>query len=308
MSIIAERNHTMVQIDGIVPVVPTPFDNCGHIDENGLRRLVDYCVVSDACAICLPAYGGEFYKLYEEERHDVVRVAVDQAAGRIPVIGQANHPSARVALDLAHRMEASGVSMISMATPRIFALSEDDLLRYFRTVCQSISMPLLIQDFNPGGATVGADFAQRLHTDCPNFRYLKLEEPMMTAKVRGILEATSGEVGVLEGWGGLYMMELIPIGICGVMPGVPLLRVLNEVYWKRKRGEDTQAYAAYQSVLPFIVFTLGHLELFLHVEKQLLKAMGLIASSHVREATIHLDPHTEAYAEWLIGQVLPLVR
>ena len=298
----------MVQIDGIVPVVPTPFDNYGHIDEEGLRRLVDFCVAGNACAICLPAYAGEFYKLSEQERHDVVRIAVDQAAGRIPVIGQANHPSSRVALDLAHRMEASGVSMISIATPRIFALSEDDLLRYFRTVCQSISVPLLIQDFNPGGATVGADFAQRLHTDCPNFSYLKLEEPMMAEKVSRILEATRGKVGVLEGWGGLYMMELIPSGICGIMPGVPLLRVLNEVYWMRKRGENKQAYTAYQSVLPFIVFTLAHLELFLHVEKRLLKAMGLIASAHVRDATIHLDSHTEAYAEWLIAQVLPLVR
>ena len=298
----------MVQIDGIVPVVPTPFDNYGHIDEEGLRRLVDFCVAGNACAICLPAYAGEFYKLSEQERHDVVRIAVDQAAGRIPVIGQANHPSSRVALDLAHRMEASGVSMISIATPRIFALSEDDLLRYFRTVCQSISVPLLIQDFNPGGATVGADFAQRLHTDCPNFSYLKLEEPMMAEKVSRILEATRGKVGVLEGWGGLYMMELIPSGICGIMPGVPLLRVLNEVYWMRKRGENKQAYTAYQSVLPFIVFTLAHLELFLHVEKRLLKAMGLIASAHVRDATIHLDSHAEAYAEWLIAQVLPLVR
>ena len=193
----------MVQIDGILPVVPTLFDNRGHIDEEGLRRLVDFCVAGNACAICLPAYAGEFYKLAEQERHDVVRIAVDQAAGRIPVIGQANHPSSRVALDLAHRMEASGVSMISIATPRIFALSEDDLLRYFRTVCQSISVPLLIQDFNPGGATVGADFAQRLHTDCPNFSYLKLEEPMMAEKVSRILEATRGKVGVLEGWGGL---------------------------------------------------------------------------------------------------------
>ena len=298
----------MVQIDGIVPVVPTPFDNYGHIDEEGLRRLVDFCVAGNACAICLPAYAGEFYKLSEQERHDVVRIAVDQAAGRIPVIGQANHPSSRVALDLAHRMEASGVSMISIATPRIFALSEDDLLRYFRTVCQSISVPLLIQDFNPGGATVGADFAQRLHTDCPNFSYLKLEEPMMAEKVSRILEATRGKVGVLEGWGGLYMMELIPSGICGIMPGVPLLRVLNEVYWMRKRGENKRAYTAYQSVLPFIVFTLAHLELFLHVEKRLLKAMGLIASAHVRDATIHLDSHAEAYAEWLIAQVLPLVR
>ena len=298
----------MVQIDGIVPVIPTPFDNYGHIDEEGLRKLVDFCVEGGACAICLPAYVGEFYKLSEQERHDVVRIAVEQAAGRIPVIGQANHPSSRVALELAHRMEASGVSMISMATPRVFPLSEDDLLRYFRAVCQSISAPLLIQDFNPGGATVGADFAKRLHADCPNFRYLKLEEPMMSAKVRSILEATNGKVGVLEGWGGLYMMELIPSGICGVMPGVPLLRVLNEVYRKSKGGENDQAYAAHQSVLPFIVFTLEHLELYLHVEKQLLKAMGLIASAHVRDATIHLDSHTQAYAEWLIEKVLPLLR
>lgn len=298
----------MVKIEGIVPVVPTPFDDHGQIDEEGLRKLVDFCVDGGACAICLPAYVGEFYKLSEHERCDVVCIAVEQSSGRIPVIGQANHPSSKVALDLAHRMEASGVAMISMAAPRIFALSEDDLLRYFRSVCQSINAPLLIQDFNPGGATVGAEFAKRLHGDCPNFRYLKLEEPMMSAKVQSILEATGGEIGVLEGWGGLYMMELIPSGICGVMPGVPLLRVLNEVYWRSKRGEKEGAYAAYQSVLPFIVFTLEHLELYLHVEKQLLKAMGLITSAHVRDATIHLDSHTQAYAEWLIEKVLPLVR
>ena len=73
-------------------------------------------------------------------------------------------------------------------------------------------------------------------------------------------------------------------------------------------GKNKQAYTAYQSVLPFIVFTLAHLELFLHVEKRFLKAMGLIASANIRDATIHLDSHTEAHAEWLIGQVLPLVR
>ena len=189
----------MVQIEGIVPVVPTPFDDHGRIDEEGLRKLVDFCVDGGACAICLPAYVGEFYKLSEHQRCEVVRIAVEQSSGRIPVIGQANHPSSKVALDLAHRMEASGVAMISMAVPRIFALSEDDLLRYFRSVCQSINAPLLIQDFNPGGATVGAEFAKRLHGDCPNFLYLKLEEPMMSAKVQSILEATGGEIGVLEG-------------------------------------------------------------------------------------------------------------
>ena len=67
----------MVEIEGIVPVVPTPFDNDGCIDEEGLRKLVDFCVAGGACAICLPAYVGEFYKLSEHERHDVVRIAVE---------------------------------------------------------------------------------------------------------------------------------------------------------------------------------------------------------------------------------------
>ena len=53
----------MVQIEGIVPVVPTPFDDHGRIDDEGLRKLVDFCVDGGACAICLPAYVGEFYKL-----------------------------------------------------------------------------------------------------------------------------------------------------------------------------------------------------------------------------------------------------
>src|SRR5262249_39113682 len=79
---------------------------------------------------------------------------------------------------------------------------------------------VLIQDFNPGGPTVNADFARALVQDCPNFRYLKLEEPLMAPKVRAIREATGDQVGVLEGWGGMYMLDLIPAGICGVMPGL----------------------------------------------------------------------------------------
>jgi 4-hydroxy-tetrahydrodipicolinate synthase len=292
-------------IDGIVPILPVPFHPDGRIDEESLRRLVDFCAVEKTAAVCLPAYGSEFYKLSEEERLRVVRVAVEEAGGRLPVLGQANHASVRVAVDLARRMAEAGADMISIAAPRTFALGEEDLLRYFREFCREVWLPVLIQDFNPGGPTVGAEFARRLHAGCPNFRYLKLEDPMMGPRVRSILEATDGEVGVLEGWGGMYLMELVPCGICGIMPGVPLLRPLEQAYRSRKEGRDQEAYAAYRTVLPFIVFTLQHLELFLHVEKRLLRRMGLIRSATVREATIGLDEDTDRYADWLIEQVLP---
>jgi 4-hydroxy-tetrahydrodipicolinate synthase len=294
-------------IDGIVPILPVPFFPDGAIDAESLRRVVEFCVAGGAAAVCLPAYASEFYKLSEAERVEVVGIAAAQASGRLPVIGQANHPSPRVAIELAGRMEDAGASLISLAAPRIFAPGEKDLLRYFQTVGAALRTPLLVQDFNPGGPTVGAAFAGRLRDTCPAFRYLKLEDPLMGPRIRAIREATDGDIGVLEGWGGMYLLELIPSGICGVMPGVPLLRVLDRAYRAAKAGRNVEAYTAFQSVLPFIVFTLQHMELFLHVEKRLLQRMGLLTYACVRDITITPDADSMAYGEFLIDQLSPML-
>jgi dihydrodipicolinate synthase/N-acetylneuraminate lyase len=295
-------------IQGIVPIVPIPFFDDGTIDEESLRQVVEFCVRERAAAICLPAYGSEFYKLTELERIRVVEIAARQAAGRLPVIGQANHASLSAAVELAQAMEACGADVISLAVPRVFPLSEDDLLRYFEGVCAAIRGELLIQDFNPGGPTVGAGFAARLRATSSNFRYLKLEDPLMAPRIRSILEATGGEVGVLEGWGGMYTLELMAAGICGVMPGTATLVPLNRVFWNFKRGNLDVAYLAFQEVLPLIVFELQHMELFLHVEKRILQRLGVIECARVREATLRLDPDTDRHANWLIERMLPKLK
>ncbi|OGG46857.1 MAG: hypothetical protein A3F84_00260 [Candidatus Handelsmanbacteria bacterium RIFCSPLOWO2_12_FULL_64_10] len=294
----------MVHIDGIVPIVPTPFFEDGGIDFDSLRRLIDYSVAAKASAVCLPAYASEFYKLSETERFDVVKAAVGQARGRIPVIAQVNHPSARIAADTARRVQDLGASMVSSAAPRLFALAEEDLLRYFTHLAQAIRLPLLVQDFNPGGPTVGASFARRLKEAAPNFAYLKLEEPMMGEKLKSILSATSGAVGVLEGWGGLYILELVPAGICGVMPGLPLTELLDRAFRLRRAGQDDEAFDIFSAIMPYILFSLQNMELFHHADKKLLVARGLLPGAHVREATLRVDPTSAAYGDLLTRKVL----
>src|SRR5437879_3592716 len=105
-----------------------------------------------------------------------------------------------------------------------------DVCRDCESGSRSFSLPVLIQDFNPGGATVGADFAARLVQAADNFRYLKLEEPMMGAKVRAIRAATGGQVGVFEGWGGMYLLALIGDGICGAIPGLAVCDWFTRVF------------------------------------------------------------------------------
>jgi dihydrodipicolinate synthase/N-acetylneuraminate lyase len=75
-------------INGVVPVIPTPFLPNEDIDWESLEHLIDFAIVSGATAICLPAYGSEFYKLSDQERISIVNHAIDAAGGRITVIAQ----------------------------------------------------------------------------------------------------------------------------------------------------------------------------------------------------------------------------
>lgn len=292
------------QIEGVVPVVPMPFDANEVIDESALRRLVDFAADCGVSAICLPAYGSEFYKLSDEERARVVRVAVDQAAGRLLVIGQSNHGSAKVARSVAQANADAGADLISIAVPRLFPLSDDDLLRYLTVVLDGVSVPVLVQDFNPGGPTIGVDFVVRLLSECPNLRYLKLEEPLSASKVSAIRSATQDRVGILEGWGGLYMMELIPAGICGLMPGLGMADLLNRAFLLRKQNRSEQAFDLYEKALPHIVFSLQNMELYLYTEKRLLQARGILSNAHSRSASFTADPFTARYVDELTRRLV----
>ena len=295
------------KLDGIVPIIPVPFNDDESINDGDLKRVVQFAGKNGATGICLPAYGSEFYKLNDKEREHVVTVAIDANAGAVPLIAQANHASAAVASDTARRYQRAGADMISIAVPRTFGLRQSDVLRYLGRIADAIEVPLLVQDFNPGGPTIGPEDIFELNRQHPNFKYTKLEEPLMADKVVAIKERVGDSVGVLEGWGGMYMLELIPLGICGVMPGVPLLEPLNRAYRLRQDGQGREAMNLMGRLLPFINFTLQNFEVFLHVEKRLLVRLGLFETATVRDATYTLSAPNRDYVDLLCDHVQTVI-
>ena len=298
----------MPSIHGVVPVIPIPFHDDESIDEVSLRRTVDFVASRKLAGHCLPAYGSEYYKLSEAEREQVIGIAIEENAGRIPVIAQANHGSARVAASLARRYESMGADIISFAIPRQFGTTDRDLLRYCGAIADAVSVPVLIQDFNPGGATIDAAFIDQLHRQHGNFAYAKLEEPMIINKLVRIRDAVGDAVGVLEGWGGYYMLEAIPLGIVGIMPGVPYADLLDLVFRAREAGEDDRAYDLFGALLPMICFTLQELELFLEVEKRILVRRGLFRSPRVRSLAYTPSPDILRHTEFMIGQLVRVLE
>ena len=296
-----------LNINGIVPIIPTPFLESGEIDFDSLGSALQFAAASGACAACLPAYASEFYKLSEYERQLIVAEAVKRVAGRIPIIGQANHPYAGHAARLARAAQEAGASAVAVAAPRLFPLAESDLFRYYETILRAIDVPLVIQDFNPGGPTVGARFVADLHRAYPHFRYIKLEESLMAAKVAEMVAATEGEVGVIEGWGGMYIIELMEAGVCGVMPGLAVADLLVAVHNLMKAGRKNDAYDLHHAILPQIVYSLQNMELFHHAEKQLLQARGILPRAIVRDATVVPGEQEQRHIRFLNERILALL-
>jgi dihydrodipicolinate synthase/N-acetylneuraminate lyase len=297
------------ELFGVVPIVPTPFTEDEEIDEEALRRLIDFAIAGGIKAVCLPAYASEFYKLSDEEKLRVVKVAVEHAAGRIKIVAQSNSPSLKIAIRLAQANVKAGASVISLAVPRIFGLPEASIREYLSGFLKSIpNTPVLVQDFNPGGSSISVGFIRELMDTHPNFKYLKLEEPLCAPKFEEIINATGGKVGLFEGWGGLYMLELTPLGIAGVMPGLAVADILQKVFVLRREGRDAEAFDLFEKVMPQIFFSLQNMELFHYAEKELLIARGVLKNSIARKAAYIPDPSSVKYIRELNKRVMDLVN
>lgn len=297
------------ELFGVVPIIPTPFTEDEEIDEDALRSLIDFAVAGGIKAVCLPAYASEFYKLTDEEKLRVVRVAVEHAAGRLKIVGQSNHASLKIAIQLAQANVKAGADIISLAVPRIFSLPEESLREYLSEFFKSIpDTPVLIQDFNPGGSSISVELIRSLMEAHPNFKYLKLEEPLCAPKFEQIITATEDKIGLFEGWGGLYMLELIPIGIRGVMPGLAVADLLQKVFTLRREGEDAKAFDLFERVMPQIFFSLQNMELFHYAEKELLMARGILKNSIARKAAYQPDPSSIRYIRELNERILEVVN
>lgn len=297
------------ELFGVVPIIPTPFTEDEEIDEDALRSLIDFAIAGGIKAVCLPAYASEFYKLTDEEKLRVVRVAVEHAAGRLKIVGQSNHASLKIAIQLAQANVKAGADVISLAVPRIFSLPEESLREYLSEFFKSIpDTPVLIQDFNPGGSSISVELIRSLMEAHPNFKYLKLEEPLCAPKFEQIITATEDKIGLFEGWGGLYMLELIPIGIRGVMPGLAVADLLQKVFTLRREGEDAKAFDLFERVMPQIFFSLQNMELFHYAEKELLMARGVLKNSISRKAAYQPDPSSIRYIRELNQRILEVVN
>ena len=124
----------------------------------------------------------------------------------------------------------------------------------------------------------------------------------------GICLPAYGSVSVLDGVAGLYLMELVPAGIAGVMSGMAIADALDVVFSLRSTNRSDEAFELYGQLLPFIDFGLQNFELWLSCKKRILRGSGLISNSICRNASIAPDPHSVGYVDQLSDRIMQILN
>ncbi len=158
---------------GSIPALLTPMRN-GRIDEQAFRALIDWHVAEGSHGIVPVGTTGESPTLSHQEHKRVVEIAVEQAAGRIPVIAGAGSNSTEEAIDFSRSAEAAGADAVLVVVPYYNKPNQEGLYQHFKAIAGCTKLPLFI--YNVPGRTVAdisVETVGRLARDCANIVGIK---------------------------------------------------------------------------------------------------------------------------------------
>jgi dihydrodipicolinate synthase/N-acetylneuraminate lyase len=296
----------MLQLNGITPVMATTFREDESIDDDSLRRQIDFSIDAGAAAICGPGYGGEFYKLSDKERYHWVEVLVDQTRKRVPAIAATSCGSTQNTIEFSRYAEKIGADCLMINAPRTSPLPASEMIAFYSRICDSVSIPVMLQDADFTGSGLPAKIFVELAKQHPNFRFAKLEVLLPGTKSAEIIEQSKGQVQIIYGLGGIAMIDGLAHGASAVMPGAACLDIYVRVYELYKQGQKEEAKALFYQLVPYLAFAMQHLEVAVHLEKRVFVRRGILPNARMRQPTMVLDAVYQQQMDDLVTFVVAL--
>jgi 5-dehydro-4-deoxyglucarate dehydratase len=131
------------RLDGLLFFPVTAFDPAGGVDLETYRQHLKARVAAGPAAIFACCGTGEFFSLDPDEYEACVRVAVEEAAGRIPVVAGAGHGT-RLAVRFAEAAARSGADGLLVMPPYLVKGSQAGLVEHYRQVAAATDLEVIV--------------------------------------------------------------------------------------------------------------------------------------------------------------------
>lgn len=269
------------RLSGVFPILVTPFDEQARVDEESLRRLVEFNIAAGVHGLGL-ALGSEIYKLSEAERGQVTRVVADQARGRIPVVVNSGAAGTDLAVLYSKTAYDQGADALMVLPPTFAPASPEEIRAYFQAISAAVTVPVFMQD--TVSAPIPAGLARQIADECEHVRYIKVESAPAPVKVAAAVDQAGHNLTVFGGAGGNSLLEEHRRGSSGTMPGCSQPEVFVEVWNLLRAGDRAAARTLFdRAILPVNRLTGLGWGAFYQVHKEILRRRGIIRTAIVRQ-------------------------
>jgi dihydrodipicolinate synthase/N-acetylneuraminate lyase len=276
---------TAMPIQGVLPIAHTPFTADDQIDYPSLRRQIDWAYSVSASGFATGMVS-EILRLTAEERLELTDRLVEFSAGRGAVIMSVGGESIRQAVLYARRAEAAGCDGVMGIVPISTALPSEQVLAYYQAIADAIAIPVIVQDASSYvGKAISLDvYLKLLDQYGPEKILFKPEAAPIGPNLSALRDASGGRARVLEGSGGILLVDSFRRGIVGTMPGMEFLEGIIALWQALQRGDDAAIYRIYFPICALVALQLqAGLDGFLAVEKYVLHQKGLFTTDRRRE-------------------------
>lgn len=138
-------------ITGSIVALVTPMNPDGSLNRDSLLRLVDWHVEQGTDAIVAVGTTGESATLDVEEHLEVVRMCVERAAGRLPIIAGTGANSTREAIELTESARQAGADAVLLVTPYYNKPTQEGLFLHYTAIADAVDIPQIL--YNVPGRT-----------------------------------------------------------------------------------------------------------------------------------------------------------
>ena len=278
---------TQHPVEGVFPILLTPFDTDERVDIDSLQSLVDFLLAAGVHGMGI-ALGSEVMMLTEAERVLVTRTVTERVAGRVPVVVNTGGASTVITVHNSRQAQDNGADAV-MIIPPSSDVGAEGLVAYYEAVAEAVDLPIFIQDVS--NAHVSAGTARRIAEACSQVRYIKVESHPTPVMVDEVVRTASEVLTVFGGAGGHFIIEELRRGSQGTMPGCSNPEAFVELWQRYRAGDERGAIEVfYRNIVPINRVAEQGWGAFYNVHKEILRQRGIIRTSVVRGPVHPIDP------------------
>lgn len=293
---------TNAVLQGVFPVLATPFHPGGAADREGLVAITRYVIAAGADGVVYPGVASEYDMLSADERVELSDIVAAEARGRVAFVAGGSALEPQATLMVAARARAQGAAALMVMAPRNITEAWP-AIEFFQAVAAAADgVPLMLQNAPPpAGSGLPVALVIQIANAVPQVQYIKEEALPSGARISEALAGAPASLrGIFGGAGGRYLTDELARGAVGTMPACELAEVHVALMAAHRCGDRQGVRHFFNRMLPLLNF---QMVFRMAMTKETLRRRGIIGHAGKRAGGPELDAGDHCELSELLAEV-----